>query len=110
MSESTRLTPQEELELTYACKILDAVAESFDSTAANPLNLIKSETFPSLPPLPAIELLSLELMQKYPEILDALLTITREDCRIVLHDFCQSIYKLGKLWLSLKAQQKQKTL
>ncbi len=102
----SKQTPQKERELIHACKVLDAVRDGIEYAAANPMKVIKSETFLDLPPLPAIEVLSFELRQKYPTILEALLTITQEDCRMVLYDFCQSIYKLEKIWLSLKAQKK----
>lgn len=96
--------PQKERELIHACKVLDAVRDGIEYVAANPMKVIKSKTFPKLPPLPAIEVLPLELIQGYPQVLEALLTITREDCRMVLYDFCQSIYKLEKICLNLKAQ------
>jgi len=58
-------------DLIYACKILDAVGESFDRLAAQP----------KLAPQ-----LAIELIQNSPDIFDSLLAICQPEFRIVLYD------------------------
>jgi len=58
-------------DLIHACKVLDAVGESFDRVAAQP------ELAPQL---------SIELMRNSGEIFDALLAICQPKFRIVLYD------------------------
>ena len=84
--KSQSLAVSEE-DVLYACRVLDALAEAFDRIAAEP----------KLGPQ-----FTLELVEKAPEILDALLAITREDCRVVLFDLGKSAMNLVKACLVKK--------
>ena len=60
-----------EEDLIYACKVLDAVGESFDRLAAQP----------TLAPQ-----LAFELMKNSVEIFDALLAVCQPEFRIIIYD------------------------
>ncbi|MEM2946557.1 MAG: hypothetical protein QXI87_09495 [Thermoproteota archaeon] len=68
-----------EQDIIYAVKVLDAVGEAMDRASAKP------ELIPQL---------TLELMQKTPEILDALLAVTMKECQPVIYDLARSTINL----------------
>ncbi len=76
-----------ESDIIYACKVLDAVTEALDRAAAKP------QLIPQL---------SLELLKKSPDILDALLTLTIPDCRPVVYDLGKAALRLARVWIKLK--------
>lgn len=90
MKEHPNLVVTED-DLVHACKVLDALGEAFDRVAAQP------DLGPQL---------ALELAQKSPEILDALLAITQPDCRPVLYDLGKKAMNVVKLCLQKKPKAK----
>lgn len=58
-------------DLIYAVTVLDAIGESFDRIAAQPLHAPQ---------------LAIELLQNSADIFDALLAITQPEFRIVIYD------------------------
>lgn len=71
-------------DITYALKILDAFAEAFDRVAAKP----------ALAPQ-----LIQELAENSSLIFDALLAVTRDDCRPVVFDLGKSVLNLVRVCL-----------
>jgi len=91
MSTIPLTTPATEEELIWACKVLDTISEAIDRAAAKP------ELIPRL---------SIELIQKMPTMLDALLTITQPDCRVVVWDTATSVRKMIRAWVEQKQKSK----
>jgi len=87
------LAQASEEELLWACKTLDAVAEALDRVAAQPKLAPK---------------LVVELLQKAPTIIEAMLLITIPECRVVLYDLSRKALNLVRILAKEEMKKKQK--